>query len=156
MIPLWPPAHRASLRGMSPSGAEPGPEGKEQTLTSPPFGKLTISHKSGGWTQGGDVRLVQLRLRIPHPHPDPPPEGEGNRHALCVIPPPSRGRLGGGWGICRSAPCVQRLYLWVKISFSKGEVNKVILRLPEGTPSSGRSPGRGVGSYGSLYSHLVI
>jgi len=26
---LWPPAHRASLRGMSPSGAEPGPEGKE-------------------------------------------------------------------------------------------------------------------------------
>ena len=25
----WPPAHRASLRGMSPSGAEPDPEGKE-------------------------------------------------------------------------------------------------------------------------------
>jgi hypothetical protein len=49
---------------------------------------------------------------LPHPHPDPPPEGEGeegrfppperegNRHGLCVIPPPSRGRLGGGWGIC--------------------------------------------------------
>ena len=34
----------------------------------------------------------------PHPHPDPPPEGEGNRY----IPPPSRGRLEGGWGICRS------------------------------------------------------
>ena len=40
ITPLWPPAHRASLRGMSPSlragglsepeaGAEPGPEGKE-------------------------------------------------------------------------------------------------------------------------------
>jgi hypothetical protein len=27
--PLWPPAHRASLRGMSPSGAEPDLEGKE-------------------------------------------------------------------------------------------------------------------------------
>jgi len=25
--PLQPPAQRASLRGMSPSGAEPGPEG---------------------------------------------------------------------------------------------------------------------------------
>ena len=29
ITPLWPPAHRASLRGMSPSGAEPDPEGKE-------------------------------------------------------------------------------------------------------------------------------
>jgi hypothetical protein len=81
-----------------------------------PFDGLTISHKSGGWTQGGNVRLVQLRLRIPHPYPGPPPEGEGNRHALCVISPPSRGRLGGGWGIYRSVPCVQRLHLWVKMS----------------------------------------
>src|SRR4030042_6211222 len=29
ITPLWPPSHRASLRGMSPSGAEPGLEGKE-------------------------------------------------------------------------------------------------------------------------------
>ncbi len=43
-------------------------------------------------------------------------EGEGNRY----VPPPSRGRSGGGWGICRSAPCVQRPHLWVKISLSKG------------------------------------
>jgi len=50
------------------------------------------------------------------PHPDPPPEGEGNRY----VPSPSRGRSGGGWGICRSAPCVQRPNLWVKISLLKG------------------------------------
>jgi DNA mismatch repair protein MutS2 len=30
---------------------------------------------------------------LPHPHPNPPPEGEGT-----IIPPLSRGRLGGGWG----------------------------------------------------------
>ncbi len=35
----------------------------------------------------------------PTPTPPPPPEGEGNRYA----PPPSRGSLGGGWGICQSS-----------------------------------------------------
>ena len=64
---------------------------------------------------------------LPHPHPGPPlsepealpsrrPEGEGNRHPLFMTPPPSRGRpvlsevegSGGGWGICPSAPCLQR------------------------------------------------
>ena len=58
-------------------------------------------------------------LASPTPTPTLPPafaeaasrrqaEREGNRHALRVIPPPSRGRSGGGWGIYQSAPCVQR------------------------------------------------
>ncbi len=32
-------------------------------------------------------------LGEPHPHPNPPLEGEGAN-----VPPPSRGRIGGGWG----------------------------------------------------------
>jgi hypothetical protein len=56
--------------------------------------------------------LSGFLLSLPHPHPSPPPEeegnlkvsayppeGEGNRY----VPPPSRGRPGGGWGICRSS-----------------------------------------------------
>jgi hypothetical protein len=42
---------------------------------------------------------------LPHPHPFPPPEGEEKkerpfpvREINDYIPPPSRGRLGGGWG----------------------------------------------------------
>ncbi|OGP76955.1 MAG: hypothetical protein A2V86_03185 [Deltaproteobacteria bacterium RBG_16_49_23] len=46
----------------------------------------------------------------------PPNEREGNPH----VPPPSRGRSGGGWGIYQGAPCVQRPYLWVRISLAKG------------------------------------
>jgi len=41
----------------------------------------------------------------PHPHPFPPPEREGKERPLSLrrrrndyIPPPSREKLGGGWG----------------------------------------------------------
>ena len=43
--------------------------------------------------------------REPHPHPNPPPEGEGILWGFLTfmevfpIPPLSRGRSGGGWGI---------------------------------------------------------
>ena len=55
ITPLWPPAHRASLRGMSPSGAEPGPEGKEGL---PACAKPRLQKPCGGQAlrrrQGGD------------------------------------------------------------------------------------------------------
>jgi len=43
--------------------------------------------------------IIDWTSNEPHPHPLPPPEGEGNRY----VPPPSRGRLGGGW---ESVRCV--------------------------------------------------
>src|SRR4030067_3377973 len=59
-----------------------------------PFMKLTVSHKSGGWTQVWNVRLVQLRLWHTPPPPRPPPPREGERYGH----PPSKGGAGGGGG----------------------------------------------------------
>ena len=51
------------------------------------FGANIVKYTSDG---------IGHNLRRAYPHPGPPPEGEGNRY----VPPPSRGREGGGWGIC--------------------------------------------------------
>src|SRR4030043_2101242 len=69
--PLWPPAHRASLRGMSPSGAEPGPEGKEgQPACAKPLRRR----------QGGDFTSIILKSPfIPLCPPGQPPAQRASR-----------------------------------------------------------------------------
>jgi len=48
--------------------------------------------------RGISANFTLPTFHLPHPHPNPPLEREGIIGGTFLIPPPSRGRLGGGWG----------------------------------------------------------
>jgi len=80
MIKEWMKTYEEELKGSQP----------------PLFSKLKIlsdtAMKIEAYTRRG-MEFLKDFFRQPHPHPFPPPEREGKH----ILPPPSRGRSGGGW-----------------------------------------------------------